>query len=136
MKFALPSKTRRDYWVHAENPSPPQDWTDHSGKWLIFTSFKKLDQIWQLIYEETVAGRLGLESKASTSKSNGLAKNPFIKVICVYTYDSSDIADVMRIRNRLREIGFKKKLSYKTDQATDEGVYAGSSEKPVSLYYE
>lgn len=136
MMIQQPSKMRADYWVYAENPSPLRDWTNRSGKWLIFTSFKKLDQVWQLIYEETVAGRLGLSSKAATSRPNGLAKNPFIKVICVYTYDSSDIDDVMRVRNRLREIGFYKKLSYKTDQATDEGVYAGTSEKPISLYYE
>ena len=136
MNSRPPSKIRDEYWVHAENPNPPADWTNRSGKWLIFTSFKKIDQYWKLIHDETIAGRLGMAAKAATSKSNEIAKNPFIKVICVYTYDSSDVADVMRVRARLREIGFEKKLSYKTDEATTSGVYAGTTEGPVSLYYE
>ena len=136
MRHLTPSKIRDDFWVHAENPNPPADWTERSGKWLIFTSFKKLDELWKLIHDETIAGRLGLAAKAATSKPNRLAKNPFIKVICVYTYDSKDQTDVMRVRTRLREIGFIKKLSYKTDEATDLGVYAGITEGPVSLYYE
>ena len=136
MNMRLPSKIRDDYWVYAENPNPSVDWTDRSGKWLIFTSFKKIDQLWELIHDETVAGRLGMSAKAATSKPNDLAKNKFIKVICVYTYDALDMIDVMRVRERLREIGFTKKLSYKTDEATHLGVYAGTVEGPVSLYYE
>lgn len=131
-----PSKVRDDYQVHAENPSPSKEWTDRSGKWLIFTSFKKLDETWKLIAEETEAGRLGISAKTATAKPNGLAKNPWIKVICVYTHDATDREDVMRVRERLREIGFTKKLSYKTDQATAAGVYSNNSEKPISTYYE
>lgn len=136
MSTRSPSKVRDDYWVHAENPSPTDEWTERSGKWLIYTSFKNLDQTWKVIAAETAAGRLGISAKAATDKPNGLAKNPWIKVICVYTYDSSDTQDVMRIRLRLREIGFTKKLSYKTDAATQAGVYSGDSSKRVSLYYE
>ena len=57
-------------------------------------------------------------------------------MICVYTHDATDREDVMRVRERLREIGFTKKLSYKTDQATAAGVYSNNSEKPISTYYE
>ena len=136
MRHLMPSKIRDDYWVHVENPNPLAEWTEQSGKWLIFTSFKKLDELWKLIHDETISGRLGIAAKAATSKPNGLAKNPFIKVICVYTFDAKDQADVMRVRTRLREIGFIKKLSYKTDEATDLGIYVGTTEGPVSLYYE
>lgn len=136
MNTRPPSKVRDDYWVHAENPNPSHDWTEKSGKWLIFTSLKKLDETWKIIAEETVSGRLGISAKAATSKPNGLAKNPWIKVICVYTYDSSDIEDVSRVRERLRELGFTKKLSYKTDQAIQAGIYSGDSKKPVSLHCE
>jgi hypothetical protein len=136
MRHLTPSKVRDDFWVHAENPNPPADWTERSGKWLIFTSFRKLDELWKLIHDETTGGRLGMAAKAATSKPNALAKNRFIKVICVYTYDAKDKDDVMRVRTRLREIGFIKKLSYKTDEATELGVYTGTSEGPISLYYE
>jgi hypothetical protein len=136
MNLEYPSKVRDEYWVHAYHSQPPHDWTERSGKWLIFVPFKKIDEIWQLILAETIAGRLGLQAKAATAKPNGLAKNKWVKVICVYTYDSADLEDVRRVRDRLREIGFTKKLSYKTDQTTEAGVYAGDTKTPVSLYYE
>jgi len=136
MNVASPSKIRNEYWVHADHPSSPHDWTDRSGKWLIFVPFKKIDEVWRLIATETATGRLGLQSKAATAKPNGLAKNPWVKVICVYTYDSSDLADVKRVRDRLSEIGCTKKLSYKTDQATEDGVYASNAKTPISIFFE
>ena len=110
MSTRPPSKVRDDYWVLTENPNPAHGWTERSGKWLIFTSFKKLDETWKIIADETVAGRLGISAKAATAKPNGLAKSPWVKVICVYTYDSSDTLDVKRVRQRLSELGFSKKL--------------------------
>lgn len=136
MNSRPPSKVRDDYWVHAHNPRPDRNLTERSGKWLIFTSFKKLDEVWKIVAEETRACRLGISAKAATSKPNGLAKNPWVKVICVCTYDYDDVADVMRVRQRLRELGFIKKLSYKTDRATQEGIYANTSNGPVSIFYE
>ena len=111
-----PSKVRDEYWVQVENSLPHSDWTERSGKWLLFVPFQKIDETWKLISEETLAGRLGIASKAATAKRNPLAKTPWMKVICVYTYDSSDVEDVMRVRQRLRELGFMKKLSYKSDR--------------------
>jgi hypothetical protein len=130
-----PSKVRDEYWVHAVNSFGHKDWTDRSGKWLLFIPSQKIDEIWVLISGETVAGRLGIASKAATAKRNPLARNSWMKVICIYTYDSVDVEDVMRVRQRLREIGFTKKLSYKTDGATRQGVYATGSER-VSLFCE
>ncbi len=132
----LPTKVRDDDWVFADNPRPSHDWTERSGKWLLFVPWQKLDQTWKLIAEETISGRLGIQSKAATAKQNALARNSWIKVICVYTYDSDDREDVMRVRTRLRETGFVKKLSYKSDRATQEGVYVTNTKGRVSLFYE
>lgn len=136
MTVLVPSKVRDDYWVYADNPHSCHNWTERSGKWLLFVPWQKLDQTWKLIAEETRSGRLGIASKAATAKQNGLARNSWVKVICVYTYDSDDREDVMRVRTRLREIGFVKKLSYKSDRATEEGVYATNTKGRVSLFYE
>ncbi len=130
-----PSKVRNEYWIHTVNSNPPHPWTERSGKWLLFVPFQKLDQTWKLIAEETVAGQLGIESKAATAKPNPIAKNSWIKVVCVYTYDLSDVEDVMRVRKRLRTIGFEKKLSYKTDQATEQRIYSTGNNR-VSLFFE
>ena len=47
-----------------------------------------------------------------------------MKLICVYTYNFEDLDDVRRVRLRLRELGYIKKIPYKTD------------DKKVSLLYE
>lgn len=134
---SLPSQIKSDYWVHAAHPNPPRDWTVRSGKWLLFVPLKQLDEKWIIIAKETEVGRLGIAAKAATAKSNGLAQNKWVKVICVYTYDSTDQRDVMRVREHLRTLGFVKKIAYKTDQATSEGRYrtSGDSDR-VSLFYE
>ncbi len=137
MKSRPPSKVRDDYWVYAINPCSSWEPTERSGKWLIFAPWKKLDDYWKIIEEETIAGRLGTEAKAATAKKNVLAKNPWIKVICVYTYDSADVEDVRRVRQRLQKIGFTKKLSYKTDEATLAGKYSDNNGGcSISLFFE
>jgi hypothetical protein len=55
---------------------------------------------------------------------------------CVYTYDSHDEADVRRIRQVLRELGFAGKLPYKTDQETLDGRYSHKGDRHISKYYE
>lgn len=128
---------KNDYWVHAVHPNSPHEWTDRSGKWLLFVLLKQLDEKWAIIAKETDLGRLGIAAKSATAKPNELLQNKWVKVICVYTYDSADQQDVMRVRDHLRTLGFVKKLSYKTDQATSEGRYRTQSETtPISLYYE
>lgn len=132
-----PSQIKSDYWVDVVNPNPQHDWTDRSGKWLLFIPLKQLDEKWAIIARETELGRLGIAAKAATAKPHGLSNNKWVKVICVYTYDSVDQEDVMTVRDHLRALGFIKKLSYKTDQATSEGRYRTSGDSTrISLYYE
>ncbi len=62
-------------------------------------------------------GRLGHEAKVST------AANPPVKagrphVVCVYTYDYDDRADVMRVREELRALGILREITYKADEDT------------------
>ena len=69
------------------------------------------------------------------AKPSPLAKNPAVRVICVYTYDWTDEADVMRVRAELRELGFTAKISYKADSDTVAGNYAGAAKGRVGKYY-
>lgn len=137
MNTLFPSKIKSEFWIQTNHPNPPNQWTERSGKWLIFTPLNKLDEKWALISRDTESGKLGIAAKSATGKSNSLAKNSFIKVICVYTYDSADKDDVLKVRERLRFLGFINKLYYKTDQATTQGLYSSNNQsKPISLYYE
>lgn len=71
----------------------------------------------------------------SISEENSGLHQSTSYVICVYTYDYEDKEDVMRVRERLREVGFHRKLPYKTDAATLAGQYRKTTGKPVSKYY-
>lgn len=130
----LPSKAKDRYWI--ESASPTGSWSSNSGKWLLFAPINRIDSVWRSIDLETRSGRLGIAAKVATAKSNSLATSTSIRPICVYTYDCTDLADVRRVRHRLRELGFFKKIPYKTDAATADGKYSKSGAKKVSLFYE
>ena len=126
-----PSQVFNEYWLYSKRElgSYPQH-TSKSGKWLIFVPIDKIDYIWEVIKKATVNGMLGNLSKVATARKNPTAKDHNIKVICVYTYDYSDMKDVFRIRRALTELGFTNKLIYKSDQSTREGRYG----KNVGIY--
>jgi hypothetical protein len=92
--------------------------------------------VWAKIKHATADGRLGDSAKAATAKPNPNASNPALKVICVYTYDWTDTADVGRIRQELRELGIVSKIPYKADHDTLVGRYAKRGHKRISKYYE
>lgn len=52
----------------------------------------------------------------------------------MYTYDHNDEEDVMRVRKKLRELGFTEKLSYKTDEATRAGIYRATGHTKICKY--
>jgi hypothetical protein len=130
----LPSKTRDRYWIDSE--SPEGVFSENSGKWLLFIPATRIDAAWATIERETRAGRLGVAAKVATAMPNPNATSQQVKLICVYTYNFEDLDDVRRVRQRLRELGYARKIPYKTDAATDAGKYTKSGDKKVSLLYE
>jgi len=132
-----PSQVTDIYWLYASRKQGnyPKS-TPNSGKWLIFVDIKNLDLVWEKIKAATENGLLGETSKVSTSKPNPNASKQNLKVICVYTYDYTDRADVVRIREELRRIGITNKIPYKTDTATLSEQYEVKGHKQISVYYE
>lgn len=137
----VPSQVTDDYWLVAfreEGEDGPADYplmTERSGKWLVFAPWAQLDDLWPVVREATREGQLGSASKVSTRRPNPNAVDPAKGVICVYTYDHEDEADVRRVRDVLRELGVTWKLPYKADADTRAGRYAHRGDR-VSLYYE
>jgi len=131
-----PSMTKDIYWIYSSNNLDNYpDTTERSGKWLIFEHISTIDDLWIKIQKALKEGKLGKIAKVSTEKPNPNAVKPDIKVICVYTYDSDDEQDVMRIRKELRSLGITKKISYKTDRATLQGKYQKYGHQKISKYY-
>lgn len=132
-----PSQESDEFWLTAKrlHGAYPEH-TERGGKWLLFVPTTDIDEVWARIHTATEEGLLGGESKVATARPSPLAQNPNIRLICVYTYDSNDEADVKRVRAKLRDLGFTAKISYKEDQATREGKYAGSNRGRVAKFYE
>ncbi|MGI0091080.1 MAG: putative phosphothreonine lyase domain-containing protein [Nitrososphaerales archaeon] len=132
-----PSQVTEVYWIYASRkktkyPKPSRN----SGKWLVFEPVERVNEVWGKIKKATEDGKLGRSSKVATARVNPNAPNPRMKVICVYTYDWTDEADVKRIREALRSLGITQKIPYKSDEDTMEGKYVVRGDKRISKYYE
>ena len=134
---SAPTKEKRKYWLFAERKvgSYPAH-TERGGKWLIFIPKTAIDEVWSRIRQAVEEGKLGGSAKVSTARPRPTSTDPSSHVICVYTCDALDEADVQRIRSSLRDLGIVSKIPYKTDDATLEGKYRKSGDKRISLYYE
>ncbi|KAH9841249.1 DNA polymerase ii large subunit-like protein [Teratosphaeria destructans] len=99
-----------------------------SGKWMIFPKTDDLPRTWRLVAEATAEGRLGHTSKCTTYDPNDTKDE---RVICVYTYDFTDTADVRRVLNGLAELGLiVGPIYYKCDAYTYLGI---KSKNPYKL---
>ena len=125
LKSTLPSKDLIESWfTHYSDANYPKH-THQGGKWLIYASKQNVDNIWNVIKDAQDEGRLGDFSKVATAKSYSKWQH---HVICIYTYDSTDTKDILRVRESLRDIGFKSPLHYKRDIETQRNIYGTSDE--------
>lgn len=124
------------YWMYAQRKSGEYpEHTSRGGKWLIFANRYALNKIWTEVKIAVEEGRLGGIAKAPRAR-NSRSQNSSSGVICVYTYDWEDREDVKRVREELRKIGIVRKISYKTDEDTERGIYSANSGEQISKYYE
>ena len=131
-----PTSTTTDFWVAAfrQRKDYPES-NENCGKWLIFVSPLRVDELWSTIRSATEAGLLGESAKCSTARPNPNAVDGN-HVICVYTYDWTDTGDVKRIRGELRKLGVDWKIPYKSDADTNAGRYRVKGNTRISKYFE
>jgi hypothetical protein len=122
------------YWIVQDAPdSPPEAIEDeNAGKWLIFLEPDQVDELWRKVRDATTGGTLGISTKVSTAKPNPESRDNR-KVIYVYTKDWADEADVMRVRQKLKDLGFVDRIGYKRNIETFAGEYAKKG-KRVTYY--
>ncbi len=108
---AKPSDVSAVYWIEAKAPPTAPQPTPRAGMWIIPTTVQAVDALWAKIKTATEAGELGYKSKVSTSpaKKQGRADD---RVIHVLTADSTDAADVQRVRDALRTLGLTQEIRY------------------------
>ena len=130
----IPTKTTLIYWIVQDAPDARSGEMDDekAGKWLIFLPDDRVDGIWRRVRDTTAAGELGISARVSTAKPNPESRDER-KVIYVYTRDWADEADVMRVRERLREMGVIERIGYKRNIETFAGEYSEKGKK-VTYY--
>ncbi|GKZ22108.1 hypothetical protein AbraIFM66951_008844 [Aspergillus brasiliensis] len=102
-----------------------------SGKWMLFVSSEKVDEVWGVVAEATAKGELGFGAKVATAAAtaaavddneNGVGSARKARLIAIYTKDFRDKADVERVLRKMVELKLvdveKRPIYYKCDAYT------------------
>ena len=124
-----PTSETEAYWVWCDSPDgEPEDET--YGKWLVFKPLADLDKSWHMIRRAVEAGEFGdgcTGAKCSTGRANANSPNPSRGVFMVYTTrESMDEVGLILIHK------VEQTIRYKTDEATESGLYAHKCHKKVT----
>lgn len=116
-----------DVWIDARREIGlyPADHAARSGKWMVWVRSEVADEAWIAVRDAVRAGKLGQWAKVATLAS-ARTRQSGEHVICIYTYDYEDAADVMRVRQALRDLGFRQCIPYKRNIDTDQLRYKGN----------
>ena len=102
---------------------------------MLFPKLDDLPRVWRQVAEATAEGKLGPTSKVATWEPDNLAKGT---LICVYTKDFSELADVKRVLDTLNDLNIVNKgtaIYYKCDAYTHLGIFSDNEYKlKASLY--
>lgn len=128
------------YWIHAfpENSKVATD-PERIGKWLIHLGCQHVGYCWSRVRVATESGRLGISAKVATDwGTNHDPAGPFKSrhVICVFTRDYGDEADVLRVAKKLHTTDAVRSqvLQYKPDLMTLSGFYSGNTPGSIAIY--
>ena len=88
-----------------------------SGKWMLFPMPDDVNSWWSLVAHGTAAGELGHAAKVATDDGSGDRQ---ARLICIYTENFEDKADVKRVLERLVGMGLVKR---KGPVGEERGIY-------------
>ncbi|KAI0121641.1 hypothetical protein BJ170DRAFT_130431 [Xylariales sp. AK1849] len=99
-----------------------------SGKWMLFCPVHSVNDVWGTVAEATATNELGIAAKVATRRDVDQRTE---RLICVYTADFADKADVKRVALKLKQLGLYqangKPLYYKPDAYTYLGIGSGNA---------
>ncbi|KAI9891640.1 MAG: hypothetical protein M1814_002574 [Vezdaea aestivalis] len=95
-----------------------QDKNITSGKWMLFPPEDAVTRVWATVAKAVVDNELGVQAKVATWRS----RDSPIRLVCIYTKDFSNVADVKRVLRKLSQLGLvareKQAIYYKCDAYT------------------
>ncbi|KAH8127361.1 DUF1917-domain-containing protein [Trichoderma asperelloides] len=100
-----------------------------TGKWLLFCPVSEVNEMWEIVAKATANNELGIASKvAPRSPLEDPRKD---RILCIYTADFRDKADVGRVLQKLRELKLVESrgrpIYYKPDAFTYIGISHGNA---------
>ncbi|CCF47048.1 hypothetical protein CH063_04028 [Colletotrichum higginsianum] len=101
-----------------------------AGKWMLFCQPKDVDEVWRVISKATANNELGIAAKVAPWNPHTDPTGRKDRIVCVYTADFGDKADVTRILQKLRELRLVETMGrpiyYKPDAFTYLGIAYGN----------
>ncbi|KAH7015126.1 hypothetical protein EDB80DRAFT_327007 [Ilyonectria destructans] len=99
-----------------------------AGKWMLFCAPAEVNDVWEIVAKATAKNELGIAAKVLPRP---VLEDPRKdRLICVYTSDFKDKADVARVLQKLRELKLVeargRPIYYKPDIFTYLGVASGN----------
>ncbi|KAH0835212.1 hypothetical protein AYO21_09432 [Fonsecaea monophora] len=133
-----------------------------AGKWMLFPRDDEVDTVWAVVARGVWDGKLGTGAKVATAKGEGEmvvdddniddgggdGKDNGLRLICIYTRDFSDQADVKRVLQAMKDLGLLssnidldgrnaglRTIYYKCDAYTHLGLSSGNEYKLRASMY-
>ena len=123
-----PTTTYDPYWIWQDAPLSCKSRGETLGKWMIFQHKSQIDETWEKVRQLVESGEMGATgAKVSTMRENPNARNPDVKVICVYTTEE----DVDEVGLKLIQVA-RCTIRYKKDETTLAGIYSGPGKDKVT----
>ncbi|KAL7932416.1 DUF1917 domain-containing protein [Trichoderma chlorosporum] len=100
-----------------------------TGKWLLFCPASEVNEMWEIVAKATANNELGIAAKvAPRSPLEDPRKD---RILCIYTADFADKADVGRVLQKMRELKLVeargRPIYYKPDAFTYIGISHGNA---------
>ncbi|GKT48429.1 uncharacterized protein ColSpa_08610 [Colletotrichum spaethianum] len=78
--------------------------TNPRQQWMLFCQPKDVDEVWRVVARATANNELGVAAKVAPWNPHNDPTGRKDRIVCVYTADFSDKADVTRVLQKLREL--------------------------------
>ncbi|RSL39770.1 hypothetical protein CEP53_013816 [Fusarium sp. AF-6] len=99
-----------------------------AGKWMLFCPPAEVNDVWDIVAKATANNELGIAAKVAPKPVDEDSRRD--RLICVYTTDFADKADVGRVLQKLRELRLVeargRPIYYKPDAFTYIGISSGN----------
>ncbi|KAH6890956.1 hypothetical protein B0T10DRAFT_595013 [Thelonectria olida] len=99
-----------------------------AGKWMLFCPPAEVNEVWEIVAKATANNELGIAAKVAPRPIEDDSRKD--RLICVYTTDFTDRADVGRVLQKLRELRLVEArgryIYYKPDVFTYLGISSGN----------